>query len=221
MTATITRPAPPALNGQRPPSTPPPSARRNHTRMAVGAAIIAVSVLGVVALYGSASDRVEVVAVRQPVAAGQQIAAEDLTVVAISSDAKLATIPATRRESLVGKTASAALAPGSLLVDGQVNDGSRIPAGMALVGATLKPGQFPTGLQPGDAVLIVESPLATATGDPASPVEHGRSTVVDLEAVEDAASSISMSLLVPEDAASAVSTAGAAGRLSVVVVSAS
>ena len=78
MTTTLTRPAAPPLNGQRPTAAPPPPSRRNHTRMALGVVIVILSVLGVVALYGSASDRIEVVAVRQPVAAGQLITAADL-----------------------------------------------------------------------------------------------------------------------------------------------
>lgn len=221
MTTTLTRPAAPPLNGQRPSATPPPPARRNHTRMALGVVIVVLSVLGVVALYGSASDRVEVVAVRQAVATGQQITAADLTTVSISSDSNLATIAAAQRESLVGQTAVTALVPGSLLARGQVSDGPRIPQGMALAGATLKSGQYPTGLRGGDAVLIVESPPATATGAAAAPIERGRSSVIDLEALDDASSSISVSLLVPEASASVISSAGAAGRLSVVVVSGS
>jgi hypothetical protein len=189
--------------------------------MALGVVIVILSVLGVVALYGSASDRIDVVAIRQPVAAGQLITAGDLTVVSISSDGDLSTIAAADRSSLVGQVAVTALVPGSLLARAQVSDGPRIPAGMALAGATLKPGQYPTGLRAGDAVAIVESPPATATGAAAVPVERGRSRVIDLEAIDDAGSSISVSLLVPEASASAISSAGAAGRLSVVVVSGS
>lgn len=221
MTTTLTRPAAPPLNGQRPTAAPPPPTRRNHTRMALGVVIVILSVLGVVALYGSASDRIEVVAVRQPVAAGQLITAADLTVVSISSDTELATIDASNRESLVGQVAVTALVPGSLLARPQVSDGPRIPEGMALAGATLKPGQYPPGLRAGDAVVIIESPPATATGAAATPIERGRSSVIDLEALDDASSSISVSLLVPEASASAISSAGAAGRLSVVVVSGS
>jgi hypothetical protein len=155
------------------------------------------------------------------VATGQQITAADLTTVSISSDSNLSTIAAAQRESLVGQTAVTALVPGSLLARAQVSDGPRIPEGMALAGATLKPGQYPTGLRGGDAVLIVESPPATAIGAAAAPIERGRSSVIDLEAHDDASSSISVSLLVPEASASVISSAGAAGRLSVVVVSGS
>lgn len=188
--------------------------------MALGVVIVVLSVLGVVALYSSASDRVEVVVVRQPVAAGQLITAADLTTVSLSSGTNLASIAAADRDSLVGQVAVTALVPGSLLAHAQVSDGPRIPQGMALVGATLKPGQFPTGLLAGDAVVIVESPAATATGAAAA-IERGRSSVVELATLEDASSSISVSLLVPEASASAISSAGAAGRLSVVVVSGS
>src|SRR5437899_6054173 len=76
MTTTVQRRqiTPAALNGQRAADAPAlPAMRRNRTRVALGALIIVLSVLGVMTLYSRASDRVDVLSVRHEVGAGQQI----------------------------------------------------------------------------------------------------------------------------------------------------
>lgn len=221
MTTTLTRPKlSPATNGQRPTPAPEPAGRRNRARMALGVVVLVLCVLGAITLYGNASDRIEVLAVRRSVAPGQQITAEDVRSVSISSDSTLQTLSASQRSDVIGQIAAVGLVPGSLLAPTQISDGPRVPAGTVITGATLKPGQFPIGLRAGDNVLLIETPLATATGAAAEPLERGSARVLDVEELDDASATIAVSLVVPDDAASPVASAGAGGRLTLVVVGA-
>jgi hypothetical protein len=175
-------------------------------------------VLGAITLYGNASDRIEVLAVRRSVAPGQQITSEDIGIVSISSDSTLRTLSSSQRGTVVGQIAAVGLVPGSLLSPSQVTNGPLVPDGMVITGATLKPGQFPIGLRAGDDVLLVEMPPTTASGGAAAPIEHGRARVLDVDQLKDAGSSTAVALVVPSTAAAVVASAGAGGRLTLVVV---
>jgi hypothetical protein len=192
--------------------------RQNHARIAVGVLIIALCILGTVSLYSSAGERVTVLSVRKWVAPGQRIKAQDLGTVSVSTNSGVRTIPASARARLVGRIAAVGLVPGALLAPDQVRDGPQVVTGMGIAGATLKPGQYPVGLSAGDEVAVIETPPASATGTTASPKELGRAKVLDLVTSDDALGSLNVSLVVPSDVATSVATAGAAGRLSLVVV---
>ncbi|MGZ4802811.1 MAG: hypothetical protein ACXV9P_09420, partial [Acidimicrobiia bacterium] len=90
-------------------------------------------------------------------------------------------------------------------------------SGTAVVGATLKAGQFPTTLGIGDRVLVV------ATSDNPDNLDSGatsstRAVVVDLvEQTTDSQSTI-VSLRVRVEAAPTVAAAGASGHVSLVSV---
>jgi hypothetical protein len=187
----------------------------------MGVLVIVLSVLGTVAVYARADDRVAVVAVRRTVVQGHLIPAADLTTVAVPRDTGLSIVPASQRLVLVGQIARIELAAGSLVNPDQVAHGPHVPDGMALAGATLKPGQYPVGLRSGDTVRVVEIPNTSATGDAAAPLDRGPAQVVELDQVDDSSSSIVVALVVPADAATAVAAAGASGRLTLIVVSAS
>lgn len=220
MTATLSRPKPaaPRLDGPPLPPTPPPG-RRNRTRIGLGAGVLALSILGTVALYGSASDRTEVLTVRNAVPAGKAITAGDLATAELSAHGGIQVVAAADQVNVVGQIATVALVPGSLLTPGQFAEGPRLAEGMAVTGATLQPGQYPLGLQPGDRVRLIETPAPTATGNPA-PIDRGVATVEELAAVEDATGSMTVDLIVPAEGAAAIATAGAAGRLNLVVIGA-
>lgn len=221
MTTTLTRPqAPPSVNGHRPSPAAEPVGRRNRTRMALGVVVLVMCVLGAMTMYANASDRVDVLTVRRSVAAGQRVTADDLDVVSISSDSKLQTLATTQRSAVVGKIAVVGLVPGSLLTSAQISDGPRVPAGMVITGATVKPGQFPIGLRAGDDVMLVETPLATATGAAAEPIDRGAARVLEVANLDDASSALAVSLIVPDDDAAPIASAGASGRLTIIVVAA-
>ena len=221
MVTTLTRPptASPPANGERLSDVASSRAgRRNGTRIALGLVVVVLCVLGTVSLYTSAGRRAAVLSVRQAIPAGREISAEDLGTVSVSVGSGLRTIPASDRAQIVGRIAAVDLVAGTLLTSGELSNGPLVPAGRAISGATLKPGQYPVGLIPGDEVVIVETPPPSTTGTAAVPKDHGRGRVLDLVTATDGTGSVTISLVVPDDVATAVATAGAAGRLSLVMV---
>lgn len=225
MTATATRPTQRETVGSPPgratalgtPMTPARSPRtRSTARIAIGVLVVALSALGAAVLFSSAADRVTVIGVARDVPIGRKITEEDLREVSIAGGSGLQSIPADDAATVIGRTASVQLIGGSLLNPGQLADGPSLPEGTVIVGAVLKGGQYPVGLSIGDTVDVVEttSPDASGVGEP---VVRGRATVTNIAEPDDGQSQLLVSLAVPSDAATAVSSAGAAGRISLVV----
>lgn len=229
MAELLTR-AEPATNGSSPrtrrvgpdpaftasPTTTP--RRRNSARIAIGVIVLVLSVLGAMVLFSSATDRVAVIGVARDVPAGHVVTEGDLREVSISGGDGLSTISANNAHRVVGRTAAVTLSAGSLVTPAQLTDGPTVPDGTVIAGAVLKPGQYPVGLAVGDSVEVVEttSPDATGAGQPLS---RGIATVVDVHEGPDGQSLLAISLAIPPKDAAAISSAGAAGRLSVVVTS--
>ena len=225
MTATATRPTHRETVGSPPgratalgtPTTPARSPRsRSTARIAIGVLVVALSALGAAVLFSSAADRVTVIGVARDVPIGQKITEEDLREVSIAGGSGLQSIPADDAATVIGRTASVQLIGGSLLNPGQLADGPSLPEGTVIAGAVLKGGQYPVGLSIGDTVDVVEttSPDASGVGEP---IVRGRATVTDIAEPDDGQGQLLVSLAVPSDAATAVSSAGAAGRISLVV----
>jgi hypothetical protein len=201
-------------------SSPLRSGGRNRSRVAAGLLLILVTTLGVLVLFSKAGDRQAVLAVAQTVEVGEVVDARDLRVVHVSADPGVRAIPATQRQQVVGRTAAVRLVPGSLLASGQLGDGVAVPAGHAMVGAVLKPGQYPIGLTVGDRVALVFG-AASGAGIVVSAESAGApptATVAALGDPADATGGLTVSLVVPADAAPGLASAGAAGRLNLVVL---
>lgn len=218
-TTTLNRPDTPAPQHRTP--RPRPSgataraASRNRARVAVGALVLVASALAAGLLYANAGDRRPVLAVARPVGAGQVLEASDLREVLASPVPGLRTVPASARGSLVGRTATVRLESGSLLHPAQVARGSVVDPTLAEVGGLLQAGQFPIGLRAGDRVLAIVLAPAGAPPDPTqAPV---RAVVVAIGT--PAGTGLPVSLGVAPGDAALVATAGAGGRLALVVAS--
>lgn len=226
--ATTTRPSP-SRNGNVPHSergstgaaTVPAAirstgGRRNNGRIAVGVLVVALSALGAAVVFSSATDRVAVIGIARDVPAGQAITESDLREVSLSGGEGLSTIAVANAEQVVGRTAAVALSKGALLTDAQLADTSALPEGSVVAGAVLAPGQYPVGLAVGDTVDVVETtaPDASGVGDP---VSRGSASVLDLADSIDGQGLLTVSLAIASDDAAAISSAGAAGRVSLVV----
>lgn len=226
--ATTTRPSP-SRNGNVPHSergstgaaTVPAAirstgGRRNNGRIAVGVLVVALSALGAAVVFSSATDRVAVIGIARDVPAGQAITESDLREVSLSGGEGLSTIAVANAEQVVGRTAAVALSKGALLTDAQLDDTSALPEGSVVAGAVLAPGQYPVGLAVGDTVDVVETtaPDASGVGDP---VSRGSASVLDLADSIDGQGLLTVSLAIAADDAAAISSAGAAGRVSLVV----
>ena len=195
----------------------PKGSRRNNGRIAIGVLVVALSALGASVVFSSATDRVAVIGLARDVPAGQAIDTSDLTEVSLSGGDGLATIAAADADQVVGRTAATDLSEGTLLTDAQLTDGPALPDGIVVAGAVLKAGQYPVGLAVGDTVQLVETTAPDASGV-GEPIGRGEATVLDLADSADGQGLVTVSLALASDDAAAVSAAGAAGRVSLVVI---
>ena len=169
-----------APTSQAPPRTALPKPRRRPALMVVGVGLTALGVLAGVWLVNRAGDREAVLTVRQPVAYGALITADDLATVQVSHDAGLATIPASELSRVLGMTATTQLAPGSLLTESSFADAAPPAAGQVLVALAVPPSRLPAGsLQAGDRILVVDTP-APGADPPTLPPAVFSATVVRL-----------------------------------------
>ena len=218
-TGTLRRDQP--ANGSKPPDrpairdTPGTAARvsaRNRSRILVGCLVALGSAFAMAVLYSDAGERRPVLALAQPVAAGQAIEADDLREVMLATDGDVSTLPAGQLDNVIGRTASVPLAAGSLLTEEQLGESPLFDPSDAVFGAVLTEGRYPVELRAGDRVLLYE--LQSATGD-AAPAEAVRATVV---AVREGQSPGSISATVSVAAGDVGAMATAAGQDRLIVV---
>ena len=186
---------------------------RNRGRIMLGVLLVAAcGLVGAVAAT-STSDRHPVVAVARRVPAGHAIEQADLTRSMVSVDRAEAVVPGADLGRLVGQVALVDLVPGSLLAPGQFGGSRPSTPGQAVIGATVKEGQFPMDLQIGSPVSVVILPDAAQTGA-VSPLPV-RATVVALGRSTQGGP-MPVSLSVPPEAATGLAVAGAQGRVALV-----
>ena len=207
------------LRGAREAAAAPPGgrSRRRWGRVAGGAIAVVIGAWLFGALYLSAGNRVDVLAVSQPVARFETISRSDLRVVRVSADSGVATVSASELDAVVGRVASTELVAGSLLAPGQLRSrGERLlGGGEAIVGLLLGRGDAPgTQLRRGLAVSIVVRPSAGTDGDPLE--VSGR--VFDASAAPLSSGERPVEVVVPKAKAAAVSAAGADKRVTVVAL---
>lgn len=203
--------APPRHDGQRPPRlrTPSPSTQataRHRGRIAAGAALLAASAVLAVLVYGNLGDRSAVLAAATDIRPGQVIEGTDLKVVRVAADPEVPIVSASRRGDIVGRRASVGLTAGSLLAPASVTDGPGVPAGSTVIGAVVKPGQYPIGLREGDEVVVL---VMAEGGDRADGVD----AVIVSVSSRSGAEGTAIALAVPSASAPPLARAGAEGRL--------
>ncbi len=142
--------------------------RRRVPYLALGGLLVVVCVLGFAAATVRLGQRVAVLAVAQPVAAGQRIEAADLTQVSAADDPSLGLIPVAQAAAVVGRTAVVPLLPGTLLTRSLIGDAAFPPAGKVVASLAVKPGQYPQGLVAGAHVAVFVSAAPTTSGQPSA-----------------------------------------------------
>lgn len=186
--------------------------RRRPTWVAVGVMIVCGSGLAMALWASSLSDRVSVLAAAREVPAGQRIEAADLRVVDVAADSGLAILPAGRRDEVVGQLAVLTIPRGALVQRAQIQGGSAIPEGSAVVGVALKPGAVPVGdLRVGDRVSVVRVAQNAAE-------ELGEATVFAVRPDTATNSGTVVSLLVAQRRATAVAQAAGLDQVRLVLL---
>ncbi|MBT8228538.1 MAG: hypothetical protein HKP61_00925 [Dactylosporangium sp.] len=144
--------------------------------VALGGLLVVLCVLGYA--YGAVrlGDRVQVLAVARPVAAGQTFAAVDLRTVSAARDARVPLIAESESARVIGRTAVVPLLPGTLLTSALVGDAAFPPAGKVAASVAVKPGQYPQGLVTGAHVLAYVISSTPAANQPAPAATNPQSS---------------------------------------------
>lgn len=151
-----TSPTTTAATRPRVEAAPRTKPRRSPKMAGLGIALVAVAGLSGAWLANQGGQTAAVVALKEPIRAGERVTAEQLGSVNLPVGTGLDTIAAEDLSSLVGKYANTNLPKGALVAPSQLQDGLYPPAGQSVVGVALKPTQMPArGLIPGDKIRLV------------------------------------------------------------------
>ena len=105
----------------QPPGQGPRRGRRRSIPLAAGGVVLVVACALVFAEgWLAAGHRQPVLALSQPVAAGQVITAADLETVRVSAAGPVSLVPASRQAEVVGSTAAVSMPAGSLLTGSDI-----------------------------------------------------------------------------------------------------
>jgi hypothetical protein len=137
--------------------------KKRVPEMAVGIALIALGVIGSMALYRSASATVSVVGVTRDLDRGQVIDASDLQAIRISPESARFFVDASNAGSLLGRTLSVSVLSGTPLSESMMSTALPLGPDEALTSAAVPIGNIPAKLATQDKVRLVLTPDATIT----------------------------------------------------------
>lgn len=169
-------------------------------------------------LYQSAGAKTSVVQVVRQVPAGQTLAREDLSTVAVAGD--LTAIGADHLGDAIGQAAAVTLLPGVLLQRGMLTaTGTGLADGQVQVGVAVSGAQMPAeGLHVGDVVEVYRLP-ETDTEDAPQLLVEGAVVTTAVADPQDAGGGV-VTVVVPQVSGGAVAAASGAGRAALVRVKA-
>jgi hypothetical protein len=211
--------------GPQPPGQGPRRGRRRSVPLAAGGVVLVV-VCALVFAEGwlAAGHRQPVLALAQPVAAGQVITAADLETVRVSAAGPVSLIPASRQAEVVGSTAAASLPAGTLLAGSDIGTPPPLK-GQVRLGLALKPGAYPPDLAAGQDVDVLATPAAAASGSSSSgaasaalPVGEAVVLSVSPAAASSGSGDTVVEIQVPADAMPQVAAANAAGQIALATI---
>jgi hypothetical protein len=211
--------------GLQPPGQGPRRGRRRSVPLAAGGVVLVV-VCALVFAEGwlAAGHRQPVLALAQPVAAGQVITAADLETVRVSAAGPVSLVPASRQAEVVGSTAAASLPAGTLLAGSDIGTPPPVK-GQVRLGIALKPGAYPPDLAAGQDVDVLATPAAAASGSSSSggapaalPVGEAVVLSVSLAAASSGSGDTVVEIQVPADAMPQVAAANAAGQIALATI---
>ncbi|TLS41961.1 hypothetical protein FE633_33315 [Streptomyces montanus] len=225
-------PAQPAM-GER---LPAPPRERKPALAALAVLLILVGALGATMLVLRAGDRIEVVKVTKDIQAGESVTDSNVTSVMVSADSGVDYVEWSKLGSLKKLKAKSTIFKGSVAVGQMFGPKSTLPAGKAVVGLSLKEGQYPVGIKEGDVVAAYgvgdsagSTPSDDATGSGDTSTDTGSDTPIVTDArvtsVPDAGGDATISstnkqitVTVDESDAAALTRAAAANQVSLVKV---
>jgi hypothetical protein len=195
--------------------------RKGHFSLAL-IMIAAGGVLAAIAFY-SVTNTNSYLAVTRRVPAGSTLTNADLRSVQLNDAPGLAAVPASQRRRMVGRRTTVTLLPGQTLVADAITSGAVLQRGQRQVGVKLIPGQLPADrLHAGDAVLVIQTPVAKGVGTTQTQTDAGAlgqwdATVVGSSPVSESDGSTVLYLAVDNADTAQIATLASAGQLVVVL----
>ena len=211
--------------GPQPAGQGPRRGRRRSIPLAAGGVVLVV-VCALVFAEGwlQAGHRQPVLALSQPVTAGQVITAADLETVRVSAAGPVSLVPASRQAEVVGSTAAASLPAGTLLAGSDIGTPPPVK-GQVRLGLALKPGAYPPDLAAGQDVDVLATPAAAASGSSSSgaasaalPVGEAVVLSVSPAAASSGSGDTVVEIQVAADAMPQVAAANAAGQIALATI---
>lgn len=201
------------------PHLPParPKERRRPLLVAAMVALVCAGALISAWAFQSTSDTSSVVAVRQAVARGEVIEAQDLMTVQVGLDPALAPLPASDLNGLIGQRAAVDLSAGSLITAQSATEQVRPVEGQSIVGVSFTSAMMPSEpLYAGDAVRIVSTPgEAGEVREDVEPIAV-EATVVGLREVAETGETV-VDVAVPADLAADLASRAATRKVALVL----
>lgn len=188
--------------------------------VALGALLVTGSMLGFALWTVSQGERTPAIVAARDIDAGDVIETADLAVVSIGADPGAVLLDASDGGLIVGEIARGPIPAGTPLSSGLVTQVGAVPDGEAVLGASLSPGEYPTGqLRAGDQVRLIETldGLATQNGDVPQVVANATVWSVE-ELLTSNEPRLFVSLLVDETDVPLVANLESQGRLRLVLV---
>ena len=222
--AVLTRSRRPA--GPQSPGQVPRRPRRRSVPLAAGGVVLVV-VCALVFAEGwlAAGHRQPVLALAQPVSAGQVITAADLETVRVSAAGPVSMLPASRQAKVAGSTAAVSMPAGSLLAGSDIGTPPPVK-GQVRLGVAVKAGAYPPDLAAGQDVDVLATPASATSGSSSGSGSAGAALPVG-EAVVLSVSPASaaggsgdtvVELQVSRDAMPQVAAANAAGQIALATI---
>ncbi|OIK01206.1 hypothetical protein [Streptomyces monashensis] len=133
---------------------PTPPRERKPALAALAVLLILLGALGATTLVLRAGNRIEVVKVTQPIQVGQSVNSSNSTSVMVAADSSIDYVRWDQLGALKDYKARTTIYPGTIVVGQMFTKGDVLPAGKAVVGVSLKDGQYPADIQAGDTVAV-------------------------------------------------------------------
>ncbi|MFF0204132.1 hypothetical protein [Streptomyces sp. NPDC005017] len=209
---------------------PTPPRERKPALAALAVLLILVGALGATMLVLRAGDRIEVVKVTADIQAGESVSDSDVSSVMVAADDGINYIRWEQLDSLKKLKAKSTIYEGTVVMGQMFTEGESLPAGKAAVGVALKEGQYPGDINAGDTVAVYNVDAAeggsSGAGASSGPTSSGGLLTDDAKIATTATKSdstvttgsLSLTLLVDEADAAAVTRAASAGAVAVVHV---
>ncbi|KAA0935681.1 hypothetical protein [Streptomyces apricus] len=134
---------------------PSPPRERKPALAALAVLLILVGALGATMLVLRAGDRVEVVKVTSDIQPGESVG-DNVASVLVADDAGINYVRWNQLKTLQGLKAKSTIYKGTLVIGQMFGTEADVPAGKAVVGLSLKEGQYPEGIEVGDLVAAYQ-----------------------------------------------------------------